>query len=107
MNQHQQLTVQLIQLKNILDDAKKVIEWHKLKAFEWNINPSLKVFFQDDTLQQLTDKQAAFQTTWIKTIMLLQDKAINLSQDEKYKFQKELNKLSLQFYYLGSDVRIY
>jgi hypothetical protein len=107
MNQNQQLIAQLIQLKNILDDAKAILEWHKLKVFEKNSNPSLKVFFQDDTFQQLTDKQAAFQTTWIKTTLLLQDKTINISQDERYEFQKELNKLSQQFYYLGSDVRIY
>ena len=107
MDQNQQLTAQLMQLKNILEDAKAILEWHKLKVFETNLNPSSKVFFQDDTFQQLTDKQAAFLLLWAETNMLLQDKAINLSQDEKYKFQKELNKLSLQFYYLGSDVRIY
>ncbi len=107
MNHKQQLTTQLIQLKNILDDAKAVIEWHKLKVFEWNINPSLKVFFQDDTFQQLTDKQAGFQMLWARTSMLLEDKTINLSHDERVNFQKELNKLSIQFYYLGSDVKIF
>jgi hypothetical protein len=44
---------------------------------------------------------------WAKTSMLLQDKTIKLSRGKKYEFQKELNKLSLQYYYLGSDVRIY
>jgi len=107
MNQTQQLTAQLIQLRNIIDDAKAILEWHKLKVFEKSSNPSLKVFLQDDTFQQLTDKQAAFQTIWIKATMLLQDKTINLSHDERIEFQKELNKLSLQFFYLGSDVRIY
>jgi len=107
MNQNQQLTVQLIQLKNILEDAKAILEWHKLKVFEKNSNPSLKVFFQDDTFQQLTDKQAAFQMLWARTSMLLKDKTIKLSQDKRNEFQKELNKLSLQFFYLGSDVRIY
>jgi len=70
-------------------------------------NPSSRVFFQDDTIQQLTDKQTAFQTVWIRTTMLLQDRTINLNQDKRIEFQKELNKLSMQFYYLGSDVRIY
>ena len=107
MNQNRQLTAQLIQLKNILDDAKAILEWHKLKVFEKNSNPSLKLFFQDDTAQQLMDKQAAFQTAWIETTMLLQDKSINIGKDERGEFQKELNKLSMQFYYLGSDVRIY
>ena len=107
MNQNQQLTVQLIQLKNILEDAKAILEWHKLKVFEKNSNPSSRVFFQDDIIQQLTDKQVAFQTLWIKTTMLLQDKTINLSQDKRIEYQKELNKLSLQFYYLGSNVRVY
>ncbi len=107
MNQNRSVTAQLIQLKNIIEDAKAILEWHKFKVFEINLNPSSKVFFQDDTLQQLLDKQAAFQTIWINTTMLLQDKTINLSRDERGKFQKELNKLSLQFYYLGSNVRIY
>jgi hypothetical protein len=107
MNQNRQLTAQLIQLKNILDDAKAILEWHKLKVFEKNSNPSLKLFFQDDTFQQLTDKQAAFQMLWAKTSMLLQDKTIKLSRGKKYEFQKELNKISLQYYYLGSDVRVY
>lgn len=107
MNQNQKLTVQLMQLSNILEDAKAILEWHKLKVFEKNSSPSSRVFFRDDTIQQLTDKQAAFQTVWIKTTMLLQDKTINLSQDKRIEFQKELNKLSLQFYYLGSGVKIY
>jgi len=107
MNQIQQLTSQLIQLKNTLEDAKAILEWHKLKVFEKNSNPSLKVFLQDDTFQQLTDKQGAFQMLWARTSMLLQDKTIKLSQDKRIEFQKELNKLSLQFFYLGSDVRIY
>ena len=107
MNQNQQLTAQLIQLKNILDDAKAILEWHKLKVFEKNSNPSLKLFFQDDTFQQLTDKQAAFQMLWAKTSMLLHDKTINLSRGKRNEFQKELNKISLQYYYLGSDVRVY
>jgi hypothetical protein len=107
MNQIQQLTDHLIQLKDILNDAKAIIEWHKLKVFEKNSNPSLNVFFQDDTFQQITDKQAAFQLLWAETNMLLHDKAIKLSQDKRYEFRKELNKLSSQFFYLGSDVRIY
>ncbi len=107
MNQNRQLIAQLIQLKNILEDAKAILEWHKLKVFEKNSNPSLRLFFQDDTFQQLTDKQAAFQMLWAKTSMLLQDKTKKLSRGKKYEFQKELNKISLQYYYLGSDVRIY
>ena len=106
MNQEQLFTDQLEQLKNIIEDAKAIFEWHKLKVFEKNSNPSSRVFCQDDTIQQLTDKQAAFQTGWIKTIVLLQDKTIKLSQDKRLEVQKELNKLSLQFYYLGSDVMI-
>ncbi len=107
MNQEQRLVTQLSQLKDILEDAKAILEWHKLKVFEKNSNPSLTVFLQDDTFQQLTDKQAAFQMLWARTSMLLKDKTIKLGRDKKCEFQKELNKLSLQFFYLGSDVRIY
>jgi hypothetical protein len=107
MNQTQQPTGQLNELKNIIADAKAILEWYKLKVFEKSSNPSSRIFLQDDTPQQLTDKQAAFQTLWIEITILLQDKTINLSRDKRIEFQKELNKLSLQFYYLGSDVRIY
>ena len=107
MNQTRQLTVQLVQLKEIIEDSKTILEWHKLKVFEEKFNPSTKVFFQDDTFQHLIDKQAAFQMLWARTNMLLQDKTINLSTDERSKLQKHLNKLYLQFFYLGSDVRIY
>jgi hypothetical protein len=107
MNHNQRLLAQMSQIKNILEDAKAILEWHKLKVFETNLNPPLEIFFQDDTFQQLKDKQAAFQMLWAKTNMLLQDKTIKLCLDEKYEFQKELNKLALQFFYLGSNVRIY
>ena len=107
MNQNRQLTAQLIQLKNIIKDEKAILEWHKLKVMEKNSNPSLREHFQDDTIQQLTDKQAAFQMLWAKTSMLLHDKTINLSRGKRYEFQKELNIISLQYYYLGSDVRVY
>ncbi len=107
MNKEQQLVTQLSQIKNILDDAKAILEWHKLKVFERNSNPSLNVFFQDDTFRQFTDKQAAFQLLWSETNMLLHDKTIKLSQDKRLEFRKELNKLFSQFFYLGSDVRVY
>jgi len=107
MNQEQRLVTQLSQLKDSIEDAKAILEWYKLKVFEKSSNPSLKVFLQDDTFQQLTDKQAAFQLLWSETNMLLHDKTIKLSQNKRYKLQKKLNKLSLQFFYLGSDVRIY
>ena len=107
MNQEQRLVTQLSQLKDILEHAKAILEWHKLKVFEKSSNPSLKVFLQDNTFQQLTDKQGAFQMLWARTSTLLKDKTIKFSRDKKCEFQKELNKLSLQFFYLGSDVRIY
>jgi hypothetical protein len=107
MNQNQRLTTQLIQLNNIIKDAKTIIEWHKLRLFEKKSNRSSEVFFQDDTLQQLTDKTAAFPLLWSETSTLLQNNRINLSQGRKCEIQKELKKLSLQFFYLGSDVRIY
>jgi hypothetical protein len=107
MNPNQQLAGQLNELKNIIEDAKAILEWHKLRISETNRNPSSRLFFQDDTLQQLIDKQAAFNTIWIQINLLLQDKTLPLSQNQRIEFQKELRKLSLQFYYLGSDVRIY
>jgi len=107
MNHKQQLVAQLGALKDILDDSKAILEWHKLRVFETNTNPSSKLFFRDDTVEQLMDKQTAFQTLWIKINIILQDKTANISKDEQDEFRKELNKISLQFYYLGSDMRVY
>jgi hypothetical protein len=45
---NQQLAAKLAELKNILEDAKAILQWHKLRVFETSRNPSTKVFLQDD-----------------------------------------------------------
>jgi len=107
MDQKQRIVTQLDALKSILDDTKAILEWHKLRVFETNRNPPSELSFCDDTFQQMMDKQAAFQTLRIEINIRLQDKTTNLTRHQRDRFQKELNKISLQFYYLGSDVRVY
>ncbi len=105
MNKEQQLVIQLSQIKNILEDAKAILEWHKLKVFETSRNPSNKVFLQDDTIQQLSDKQMNFWSLSANIHATLQSKIISRGKYSEYK--KEFSRLCMQFYYLGSDVRVY
>jgi len=105
MNQHQQLAAKLAELKKILEDAKTALQWHKLRVFETNLNPSNKVFLQDDTIQQLEDKQINFWSLSTDIHTTMQSKSISGNKYSEYK--KEFTRLCMQFYYLGSDVRVY
>lgn len=105
MNQHQQLVAKLAELKKILEDAKTTLEWHKLKVFETSLNPSNKVFFQDETAQQLEGKQIDFWSLSANIHTIMQSKAISGNKHSELK--KEFTKICMQFYYLGSDVRVY
>ena len=105
MKQQQQLVAKLAELKKILDDAKATLEWHKLKVFETSLNPSNKVFLQDDTIQQLEDKQMTFWSLSANIHTIMQSKTISGNKHSELK--KEFTKICMQFYYLGSDVRVY
>lgn len=85
MNQHQQLVAKLAELKKILEDAKTTLEWHKLKVFESNLNPSNKVFLQDDTIQQLQDKQMTFWSISANIHATLQSKTISGNKHSELK----------------------
>jgi len=103
MDQHQKLIAQLSELKKILEDAKATLQWHKLKVFEENLNPSNKVFFQDHTPEQFAKQQTNFWQISINVTTILQTTSSN-----KYsEYRKEFKRLCIQFYYLGSDVRVY
>jgi len=106
MNQIQQLQDRLNELKNIIAEAKSILEWQKLHVFENSQESSSELFFHDDTYQQLFEKRVAFQSLWIEIAILLENKTMPFSQNKRIEFWKELNKLSQQFYYLGSDIRI-
>lgn len=105
MNHRQQLVAKLAELKKILDDAKATLEWHKLKIFETSLNPSTKVFLQDDTSQQFAEKQINFWSLSANIHTIMQSKTISGNKYSEYK--KEFTRLCMQFYYLGSDVRVY
>ena len=105
MNQHQQLVAKLAELKKIHEDAKAILEWHKLKVFETSLNPSNKVFFQDETAQQLADNQANFWLLSASIHTIMQSK--NISGNKHSELKKEFTKICIQFHYLGSDVRVY
>jgi hypothetical protein len=105
MNQQQQLAAKLAELKKILNDAKATLQWHKLKVFETSLNPSTKVFLKDDTSCQFAEKQINFWSLSTDIHTTMQSKTI--SGNKYSEIKKEFTKLCMQFYYLGSDVRVY
>jgi hypothetical protein len=107
MSSKKELFSCLSKIRSILSESKALLEWQKLKFFERSLNPSSKVFFQENTHQELLSKYCSFMALYQQVNLALQDKRINLSQNKRAVIKKELKKLYLQFYYLGSDVRIY
>jgi len=104
MSPQQELNVKLLELKDLLSDMKALLEWQKLKVYENTHNPSLRLFFGDDAVHQLADKYALFLSvsTQISQCLKNQGRSVKRSQ-----LAKELHKLCAQFYYLGTDVRVY
>ena len=59
MNQ-QDLHVAIIELKDILDEMKALLAWHKLKRFEAAQHPFSNLMFYDTTLGDLNNKYSLF-----------------------------------------------
>ncbi|MFC1675934.1 hypothetical protein ACFL3G_02585 [Planctomycetota bacterium] len=101
----QDLQAAIIELKAILEDMKALLAWHKLKRFEAAQHPVSNLMFYDASLNDLNNKYSFFSSlaSQIHT-------GINNQNIPKSKFKvikKELTKIELQAYYLGSNVRIY
>ena len=102
MNQHQILLAKLTELRNILEDAKATIQWHKLKVFETNLNPSNKLFFRDDSANDLTNQQAKF---WMLSANI--NSFLITSGSKHSNLKKDFAQICTQFYYLGTDIHVY
>ena len=91
----------IVELKRILGDMKALLEWHKLKRFEAAKNAFPNLMFHDTTLIDWNNKYSTFLLLASKIHAKIDNQ--NISQTIK----KELVKLELQAFYLGSHVRIY
>ena len=99
------LQTAIIELKGILEEMKALLAWHKLKCFEATQRSFCNLMFYDTSLNDLSNKYSSF--------LLLASQihaGVNNQNIPKRKLKiikKELTKIELQAYYLGTDVRIY
>ena len=104
MHIDKQLSEKLSQLKDILSEMKTIIEWRKLKAFENSLHPTRRIIFSDDTGQQLMSKYSNFLSVCAEIDHILKTNGHIIRRSS---IIKEFNKLYYEFYYLGTDVRVY
>ena len=101
----QDLQAAIIELKAILEDMKALLAWHKLKRFEATQHPFSNLMFYDATLGDLNNKYSSF--SLLATQIHAGVNNQNIPKSRLIIIKKELTKIELQAYYLGSDVRIY
>jgi len=99
-----ELQAKLSRLKDILSEMKALLEWQKLRVYETTHNPSIRLFFHNDTTQQLSNRYAQF--------LFIRSEIDRILKTTPYVVKhsailKDLHALYAQFYYLGTDVRVY
>ncbi len=99
------LQAAIVELKGILKDMKTLLEWHRLERFEATQRPFSNLVLCDTTLNDLNNRYSTF---------LLLASQINagvnnqkISQSKLKIIKKELTKIELQAFYLGSGIRFY
>jgi hypothetical protein len=101
----QDLHAAIAELKAILEDMKALLAWHKLKRLEAAQHPFSNLMFYDTTLTDLNNKYA--------TLLLLASRihaGVNnqmIPQSKLRAIKKQLTKIELQAFYLGSGIRFY
>jgi len=99
------LQAAIVELKAILEDMKTLLAWHKLKRFEAAQHPFSNLMFYDTTLNDLNNKYSFFSLLASHIHAGVNNQ--NIPQSKLKIIKKELTKIELQAYYLGSGVRIY
>ena len=99
------LQAAVVELKGILEDMKALLAWHKLKRFEASQHPFSNLMFYDTTLNDLNNKYSMFLllASQIHTEVNNQ----NIPKSKLSVIKKELTKIELQAFCLGSDIRFY
>ncbi len=101
----QDLQAAIVELKGILEEMKALLAWHKLKRFEATQRSFSNLIFYDTTLNDLNNKYSFFLLLASQIHAGINNQ--NISQSKLKIIKKELTKIELQAYYLGSGVRIY
>ena len=99
------LWVAIVELKGILEEMKALLAWHKLKRFEAAQHPFSNLMFYDTTLGDLNNKYSMF--LLLASQIHAEVNNQNIPKSKLIILKKELTKIELQAYYLGSGIRIY
>ena len=101
----QDLEDAIVELKSILEDMKALLAWHKLKRFEAAQHPFSNLMFYDTTPNDLNNTYSMFLLLASQIHAGIDNQ--NIPQNKHKIIKKELTKIELQAYYLGSGIRIY
>ena len=99
------LQAAIIELKGVLEDMKTLLAWHKLKRFEIAQHSFSNLMFYDTTLNDLNNKYSMFLLLASQLHAEVNNQSI--PQSKLRIIKKELTKIELQAFYLGSDIRFY
>ena len=99
------LQAAIVELKAILEDMKALLAWHKLKRFEATQRPFSNLMFYDTTLCDLNNRYLTLLSLASQIHAALNNQKIPKSKLSVIK--KQLTKIELQAYYLGSGIRFY
>lgn len=95
----------IAELKAILEDMKTLLAWHKVKRFEATQHPFSNLMFYDTTLGDLNNKYSSF--SLLASQIHAEVNNQNIPKSKLIIIKKELTKIELQAYYLGSEIKFY
>jgi hypothetical protein len=101
----QDLQAAIVELKGILGEMKALLAWHKLKCFEARQRSFSNLIFYDTTLNDLNNKYSIFLLLASQIHARIDNQ--NIPQNKLKAVKKELTKIELQVFYLGSGIRFY
>jgi hypothetical protein len=101
----QDLEAAIVELRGTLEEMKALLAWHKLKRFEAAQHPFPNLMFYDTTLTDLNNKYATFLLLASRIHTGVSNQKIPQSKLKIIK--KELTRIELQAFYLGSGIRFY
>jgi len=99
------LEAAIVELRGILEDMKALLAWHKLRCFEARQRSFSNLIFYDTTLTDLNNKYATFLLLASRIHTGVNNQ--NIPQGKLKIIKKELTKIELQAFYLGSGIRFY
>ena len=101
----QDLQAAIVELKSILEEMKALLEWHRLKRLEATQHSLSNLKFHDTILNDLNNKYSFFSSIASQIHTGLNNQ--NIPKSKLKIIKKEITKIELQAYYLGSNVNVY